>query len=103
MTDFAAKIMGSHMLPSSLCLECAQIITAITIYPAFYLIDYILILYSFFDRQSIYQMSSYVQGKKGIWLKLPLGRSELVPIAVKVECITIDLVHIILKCFSSSI
>lgn len=26
-----------------------------------------------------------MQGKKGIWLKVPLGRSELVPIAVKVQ------------------
>jgi hypothetical protein len=25
-----------------------------------------------------------LQGKKGIWLKLPLERSELVPVAVKV-------------------
>lgn len=30
---------------------------------------------------------SQLQGKKGVWLKLPLERSDLVPVAVQVTCI----------------
>lgn len=33
-------------------------------------------------------MSFDLQGKKGVWLKLPLEKSELVPVAVKVEELT---------------
>lgn len=32
-----------------------------------------------------YDSNFSVQGKKGVWLKLPLDRSEFIPLAVKVR------------------